>query len=232
MSGGILPPLAVEYARALPREFDEQPDEHMPQHFAGIRVGMGVLVVKPPDLEINPAVRVDQVQQIVAERLLRPEIRAEDRKEAVVVVEPGEVVFDRFLQEQDVAEFNRPVEREVGQVVRMVQADEAGTERILPVVDLQQAGSVDDVQNFPELPPVQRLRRVEVGGRMDVVLHDDRQIVLEIIRRAVESARNVCHGIIICRRVSLFQSAFMVNRQNFRLYAELCSNTQSGRELL
>ena len=144
----------------------------MPQHFAGIRIGMGVLVVKPPDLEINPAVRVDQVQQIVAERLLRPEIRAEDRKEAVVVVEPGEVVFDRFLQEQDVAELNRPVEREVGQVVRMVQADEAGTERILPVVDLQQAGSVDDVQNFPELPPVQRLRRVEVGGRMDVVLHD------------------------------------------------------------
>lgn len=99
VSGGILPPLAVEHARALPREFDEQPDEHMPQHFAGIRVGMGVLVVKPSDLEINPAVRVDQVQQIVAERLLRPEIRAEDRKEAVVVVEPGEVVFDRFLQE-------------------------------------------------------------------------------------------------------------------------------------
>ena len=182
----ILPPAAAEDERTLTGKFDQQLQQQIAQHLGGIGVGVGAFAVDAADPEAELPVGVDQVQQIVADRLLRPEFRAENREEVVAAVKFRQLIFDRAQQKQQIVQFDRRIQGEVGQVVRVVEADEAGAERIFPAVDLQHPGSGDHIEDLPELPPVQRFRGKEGCRGLDIVQNDDRQFVLEIIRRAEE----------------------------------------------
>jgi len=186
VSYGVLPAAAAEDQRTLPGEFNQQLQQQIAQHFDRIRIDMGAFVVDAADSEIEFPVGIDQVQQIVTDRFLRAEFRAENREEAVTAVKLGQIAFDRTQQKKQIVEFDRPIQGEVGQVVGMVEADEAGAEGIFAAVDFQHPGSGGDIEDLPELPSVQRFGREEGLRPRDVVQHDDRQLVLEIIRRAEE----------------------------------------------
>ena len=86
-------------------------------------------------------------------------------------------IGDFPFAEEDVAQVDIGIQLEGGEIVGTDQAEEAGAEGIVFVVDHQRAATGEDIEDLPEIPPVQDVAFLIVHRAFVVsAQHGDRQI--------------------------------------------------------
>ena len=155
VGGQNVAPFAGEVSGAEARHPDQQLREMEFEHQAGVLVVAQVFAPHLPHQSLDAPVGVDEIELVADHAGVPRTVGVEDGEEVVFVLEFAQKSIDHPPAEEDVAQIDVGIQLEGGEVVGADQAEEAGAEGVVLAVDHQRAAAGEDVEDLPEIPPVE-----------------------------------------------------------------------------